>query len=105
MAPGRDRLDCRATESPATSEVRQRFGQNLRRCRRRMLLSQEEVARRASLHRTEVGMLERGARLPRIDTLLKLMTAVEAPAADLLDGMDWTPARSGKGRFFVRRDG
>jgi transcriptional regulator with XRE-family HTH domain len=79
----------------------ERFGVNLRRCRRRVRLSQEEVALRASLHRTEVGKLERGTRLPRIDTLLKLMTAVEAPAADLLDGMDWTPARTGEGRFSV----
>jgi transcriptional regulator with XRE-family HTH domain len=88
-----------------TGEVAERFGRNLRRCRRRLLLSQEEVARRASLHRTEIGKLELGERLPRIDTLLKLMKAVEAPAADLLAGMDWTPARTGEGRFFVRRDG
>lgn len=60
---------------------------------------------RAGLHRTEVGLLEHGKRVPRIDTLLKLMTAVEVPAADLLDGMDWMPPRTTEGRFFVRRDG
>jgi transcriptional regulator with XRE-family HTH domain len=84
--------------------VAERFGENLRRCRRRVRLSQEEVARRASLHRTEVGKLEHGRRCPRIDTLMKLMAAVEASSAELLDGMDWTPPRTGEGLFFVSRD-
>lgn len=34
-------------------------------------------------------MLERGERLPRVDTLIKLMGALEVPAGDLLDGIEW----------------
>lgn len=44
-------------------------------------------------------MLERGERLPRIDTLIKLMGALEVPAGDLLDGIEWVPARVADGRF------
>ncbi|HKB51634.1 MAG TPA: helix-turn-helix transcriptional regulator [Solirubrobacterales bacterium] len=50
--------------------VARRFGANLRQLRRQADLSQEEVGARASLHRTEIGLLERGARVPRIDTLV-----------------------------------
>lgn len=57
--------------------VAQRFGQNLRRYRRVADLSQEQLGIRAGLHRTEIGLLERGARTPRIDTLLKLATGLD----------------------------
>jgi len=66
-----------------------RFGQNLRRCRRVADLSQEQLGLRVGLHRTEIGLLERGARIPRIDTLLKLTAALDvAPSylgGDLLE--------------------
>jgi transcriptional regulator with XRE-family HTH domain len=66
-----------------------RFGANLRRCRRRAGLSQERFALAAGLHRTETGMLERGIRLARIDTLVKLAGALEVEPNDLLDGISW----------------
>lgn len=81
-----------------------RFGKNLLRCRKRAGLSQEEVGIRASLHRTEVGMLERGIRLPRIDTLIKLAGAIEVEPAELLDGLAWSPAIPRPGTFKVSDD-
>lgn len=73
-------------------EVARHFGANLRRIRKQDDLSQEEVGFRSSLHRTEVGLLERGARVPRIDTLVKLAGALGVRIdCSLLDGMDWTP--------------
>lgn len=60
-----------------------RFGQNLRRCRRVANLSQEQLGLRAGLHRTEIGLLERGARVPRIDTLLKLAAALSVEPGEL----------------------
>lgn len=70
--------------------VGRRFGENLRRVRRQANLSQEELGRRASLHRTEVGLLERGARVPRIDTLMKLIAALGIRIdCALLEGMAW----------------
>lgn len=72
-------------------EVARRFGANLRRVRKEADLSQEEVGFRSSLHRTEVGLLERGARVPRIDTLVKLAGALDVKIdCALLDGMTWT---------------
>lgn len=67
----------------------ERFGRNLAACRRRVGISQEEVSFRASLHRTAVGQIERGERLPRIDTLMKLAGALEVEPAVLLDGLRW----------------
>ena len=74
-----------------------RFGENLRRCRRRAGLSQEELAIRASLHRTEIGMLENGNRVARIDTLIQLAGAMAIPPGELIQGIHWTPgaARGG----------
>ncbi len=69
--------------------VAKQFGRNLIRCRKRVGLSQEELGFRASVHRTEVGMLERGARLARIDTLIKLSAALEVEPVELLDGIEW----------------
>jgi transcriptional regulator with XRE-family HTH domain len=67
------------------------FGENLRACRKRAGITQEELGQRASLHRTEIGLLERGVRVPRIDTLIKLASALSIPSADLLVGISWEP--------------
>lgn len=72
--------------------VARQFGENLRRERKRADLSQEEVGFRASLHRTEVGLLERGARVPRIDTLIKLASVLGVRIdCALLEGISWEP--------------
>jgi hypothetical protein len=49
--------------------IAEHFGENVVIQRRRARLSQEELGFRADLHRTEIGMLERGIRLPRLDTI------------------------------------
>jgi XRE family transcriptional regulator, regulator of sulfur utilization len=85
-------------------DIATRFGQNLARCRRQAGFSQEELGVLASLHRTEIGMLERGVRLARIDTLIKLAGAMEIPPGELLDGLDWMPAGPRVGQFRVRED-
>jgi len=80
-------------------ELAERFGKNLRRARKAAGMSQEAVAIRASVHRTEVGLLERGERTPRIDTALKMAGAVGVPLADLVDGIAWTPGETQRGQF------
>jgi transcriptional regulator with XRE-family HTH domain len=79
--------------------IAQRFGKNLVRCRRREGLSQERLSFDAGLHRTEISMLERGIRLARIDTLVKLACALGVPTDELLDGITWVPGASRGGRF------
>jgi transcriptional regulator with XRE-family HTH domain len=77
------------------------FGENLRIHRRRALMSQEELAFRAELHRTEIGMLERGIRLPRLDTIVKLVGGLEIDAGLLFDGLVWTGGSPRSGSFSV----
>lgn len=85
-------------------DIAARFGENLTVYRRRAGLSQEELGFRASLHRTEIGQLERGVRLPRIDTLIKLAGSLSIPPGDLLKGVAWTPGGTKVGRFKIRED-
>jgi hypothetical protein len=62
------------------------------------------VAIRASLHRTEVGLLERQERLARVDTLVKLAAALGVSPCDLLDGIAWEPGYAQRGEFTVSVD-
>jgi transcriptional regulator with XRE-family HTH domain len=59
------------------------------------------VAALAGLHRTEIGMLERGFRLPRIDTVVKLAGALEVEPVELLEGMKWSPPPPQYGRLMA----
>ncbi|MFT3864491.1 MAG: helix-turn-helix transcriptional regulator [Solirubrobacterales bacterium] len=80
--------------------VAERFGRNLRRVRKREDLSQERLGRRASIHRTEIGLLEKGERVCRIDTLIRLAGAMAVPPAELLDGIAWVvPGPPPEGAF------
>jgi hypothetical protein len=47
------------------------------------------LAHRAGLHLTEIGLLERALRLPRLDTIVKLAGAFEVEPCELLTGMAW----------------
>lgn len=78
----------------AAQTVARRFGENLIQARQRAGISQEELGIRASLHRTQIGLLERGGRLPRIDTLAKLAGALEVPVGELFDGIAWRPGHA-----------
>jgi transcriptional regulator with XRE-family HTH domain len=79
--------------------VAEQFGANLRRYRRRAGLSQEETAVRASLHRTAVGMLERGERVARADTVAQLAGALEVDPGEFFEGIAWTPGSVRPGGF------
>ncbi len=72
-------------------DVAERFSANLLVCRDIAGLSQEKLALAAELHRTEIGKLESGERVPRVDTLLKLAGAMRVDPCDLLKGMAWEP--------------
>jgi len=78
-----------------------RFGANLLSRRKAAGLSQEETAYSAGVHRTEVGLLERGERVPRIDTVVKVAAALSVPPGDLLDGIIWEVPKSDEGRIRI----
>lgn len=68
--------------------VRQQFAENLRRHRERLGLSQEELADICNLHRTEISLLERCKRSPRLETIVILSRGLQlASPAQLLDGI------------------
>ncbi|HXF32515.1 MAG TPA: helix-turn-helix transcriptional regulator [Solirubrobacterales bacterium] len=82
-------------------DVSERFGENLLRVRQARKLSQENVADRGAIHRTQISLFESGQRLPRLDTLVKLAGALEVPVPTLLEGISWRSAVDGAGRFEV----
>jgi transcriptional regulator with XRE-family HTH domain len=82
-----------------------RFGENLRRCRGAAGLTQEDVAYLTSLHRTEIGLLERGQRRARIDTVVRLAAALSVSPGELFKGIAWELPRLGEGRFKIVRPG
>jgi transcriptional regulator with XRE-family HTH domain len=85
-------------------DIASRFGENLTVYRKRANLSQEELGFLAALHRTEIGQLERGARLARVDTLVKLAGALAIPPGSLLKGMAWAPGGTTSGEFEISED-
>ena len=70
----------------------ERFAANLRRARTAAGISQEELGNRCDLHRTEISLLERAGREPRLGTIVKLAGALETTPGDLCAGISWVPA-------------
>ena len=85
-------------------EAARKLGRNLWRARRRAGFSQEELGALCGLHRTEIGFVEHGERLPRVDTLMKLAGALELGVQALVEGIEWVPpGPGGSGTLAVRR--
>jgi transcriptional regulator with XRE-family HTH domain len=61
------------------------LGTNLRAARKKLGLTQEQVAERSGVHPTEVSRIEAGKRDPQVSTLRKLAAALEVPPGELLD--------------------
>ncbi len=74
-------------------EPRERFALNLRKARLKKEISQEELGFRCDLHRTEISLLERGGREPRLGTIVKLAGALDTTPEQLCDGIRWLPDR------------
>ena len=68
-------------------DIRVRLGQNVRRRRLALSLSQEALAEDAGIHRTYVSDVERGTRNPTITVVEKLALALKVTAGELLDGV------------------
>jgi transcriptional regulator with XRE-family HTH domain len=69
--------------------VRKQFAVNLRKHRDRAGLSQEALADICDLHRTEISLLERCKRSPRLETIVILSRGLELSSpGDLLEGIN-----------------
>lgn len=86
----------------SATEIALRLGEILREARQRSGLSQEELSFRSGLHRTAVGQLERGERVPRADSVIRLAGALGVPAGDLLAGVIWKPISYMEGGYRIQ---
>jgi transcriptional regulator with XRE-family HTH domain len=68
---------------------RDRFAINLRKARKDAKIAQEELGFRCDLHRTEISLLERGGREPRLGTIIKLASALKVTPEELCNGISW----------------
>lgn len=60
------------------------FGDNVRKYRRLLNISQEELAYKADLHRTYIGMIERAEKNITLVNIEKIANALEVKIEDLL---------------------
>jgi transcriptional regulator with XRE-family HTH domain len=71
----------------------ERFSANLLWLRRQAGLTQQELADRVGMNRVSLGELEGGRRLPRLDTILRLVAGLGVRNCDLVAWMWWDPAK------------
>jgi transcriptional regulator with XRE-family HTH domain len=71
----------RSTKDKALAEA---FGRQVRAARERLGVSQEKLAFIAGFHRTYVGNLERGEVNPSLYNVVRIATALDVDAADLV---------------------
>jgi len=64
------------------------FGEEVTRLRKRLGVSQEELAFRAEVHRTYISQLERGLKSPTLSVILKLSRAMKASASSLVAAVE-----------------
>jgi transcriptional regulator with XRE-family HTH domain len=68
--------------------IREKFGANLREQRRRVGLTQDALAHACPVTRSEISLLERSLRTPRLDTVVFLARGLGlSRAGELLDGI------------------
>lgn len=64
---------------------RLRFGERIRALRREQGLNQDELAHRAGLHRSHIGLIENARRDAQLSTIYRLAVALALTPAQLLD--------------------
>jgi transcriptional regulator with XRE-family HTH domain len=72
-------------EDPQATSVA--FGRRLRELRAECRISQDELATRTDIHPTAIGRLERGARQPRLTTILRIARGLGVQPGALLDDL------------------
>jgi len=60
------------------------FGSVVREARKKLGLSQEQLADASELHRNAIGLVERGERSPSVDTVLAIAKGLRMRPSDLM---------------------
>ena len=68
-----------------TKEILTQFGQRVRQERLKLGLSQEELATRAGVHRTYIGMIERAEKNITLENIEKISKALKINISDFFD--------------------
>nr|WP_274380062.1 helix-turn-helix transcriptional regulator [Paraburkholderia atlantica] len=84
--------------SPRLLELQALIAKNLRLLRDKKGMSQEVLADRAGLHRTQLSVIERGLRNMRLDTLVSLAAALGVSETELLVESGEEPVAPRRGR-------
>jgi len=63
----------------------QKLGKNIKKYRNHQSLSQEELAEIIGMHRTYIGMIERGEKNPTYLTLLKIARGLKINISELVN--------------------
>lgn len=97
------RADQRPWVASGRRALTERFGENVRRLRVTINISQETLAFRADIHRTQISNFEGGSRMPRLDTLVKLAAALDVEMPVLLEGISYrrSPYAPSPGEFVI----
>jgi len=69
------------------NETSRKFGENLRRLRKRKGLSQEELAERSASHHNYISFLERGQRSATVPKVIQIANALGCKASELFRGL------------------
>ena len=72
---------------PAIPKHRKLIGENIRSCRKKAGLSQEELAEKADLHPVYISQVERADRAITIDALLRITKALGVKLRDIVDDL------------------
>jgi transcriptional regulator with XRE-family HTH domain len=65
-------------------------------------ISQEALAERAGIHRTQISLIETGQRMPLLETFVRLAGALEQTPGELLGPIRWMPGSPGS--FYLGED-
>lgn len=63
------------------------FGERLKELRAQQGLSQDQLSDNTDVHPTAIGRFERGAREPRLTTILRLARGLEVRPGELVDDL------------------
>lgn len=65
------------------------FASNMKACRESQGVSQEKLAEYANLHRTFIGSIERGEKIPSLVTVVKIAKALKVDISQLINNTLW----------------
>lgn len=67
--------------------IAEKFGENVRKFRNLQGITQEDLAEKSELHRTYIGMVERGERNISLNNAYRIATALNVSLSEMMEGI------------------